>query len=292
MKNQILIGAHTSISGGLENALLEGRSIGASTVQIFTANQRRWDTKPLTAETIDLWKQAKEETGIQIVMSHDSYLINLGASDPEILQKSRKAFRAEIERCHDLDLTFLNFHPGAAIGGTTEECLDRICESLVEIEDLAAKGKTRLLLEATAGQGSTVGWRFDQLGYIIQKVKAHVSIGVCIDTCHIFVAGYDIRSSEAWDLTLEEFDKVIGLEYLYALHLNDSKKGLGSHVDRHEAIGKGTIGSESFKFIMTDPRTKHLPMYLETPRDLERWKNEIHMLREFAEGKNNYASKN
>jgi len=284
MKNQILIGAHTSIAGGLENALFEGRTIGANTVQIFTANQRRWDSKPLTFEGIELWKQAKKETGIEIVMSHDSYLINLGASDAEILQKSRKAFRAEIERCHELDVTFLNFHPGAATAGNPEECLDRICESLLEMEELTAKGKTRLLLEATAGQGSTVGWRFDQLAYIIEKVKGHVPIGVCIDTCHIFVAGYDIRTPEAWDVTLREFDKVLGLQHLCALHLNDSKKGLGSHVDRHESIGEGTIGSESFKFIMTDPRTKHLPMYLETPRDLERWKKEIHMLREFAEG--------
>lgn len=284
MKNQILIGAHTSIAGGLENALFEGRAIGANTVQIFTANQRRWDSKPLTSKGIDLWKQARKETGIEIVMSHDSYLINLGASDADILQKSRKAFRAEIERCHELDVTFLNFHPGTANAGNPEECLDRICESLLEMEEVTTKGKTRLLLEATAGQGSTVGWRFDQLAYIIEKVKAHISIGVCIDTCHIFVAGYDIRTPEAWDVTLREFDKVLGLQHLYALHLNDSKKGLGSHVDRHESIGEGTIGSESFKFIMTDPRTKHLPMYLETPRDLERWKKEIHMLREFAEG--------
>lgn len=284
MKHEILVGAHTSASGGLENALFEGRDIGATTVQIFTANQRRWVSKPLTHQAIDLWKLAKKETGIDIVMSHDSYLINLGAVDPEILEKSQNAFKEEIARCHQLDLTFLNFHPGAATEGTREECLKRICESLLGMEDVINAGKTRLLLEATAGQGSVVGSRFDELAFIIEKVKDRIPIGVCIDTCHIFAAGYDIRTPEAWDTTLKEFDKVVGLKYLYALHLNDSQKGLGLRVDRHASIGEGMIGTESFKFIMTDPRTKHLPMYLETPRELEKWKKEIHMLRAFAEG--------
>lgn len=282
LANKLLIGAHTSASGGVHRALYEGQSIGATTIQLFTSNQRRWDGKELSVEAVDLWKRALEETGIQQIMSHDSYLINLGAPDPENLQKSRKAFKEEILRCHQLDLAFLNFHPGAALKEDRQQCLDKIAESLLELEPIINKGKTRLLLETTAGQGSAVGCKFEELGYIIEKVKTKIPVGVCIDTCHIFVAGYDIRTADGWCKVLEEFDQTIGLKHLYAFHLNDSVKGLGSRVDRHQPLGKGAIGIECFDFLGKDARTRDLPKYLETPDGPPLWVEEIAMLRKMA----------
>lgn len=279
---KILVGAHTSIAGGVHNALLEGASIGATTIQIFTANQRRWDAKPLTPEAIELWYQTQKETGIDKVMSHDSYLINLGAPDPTILEKSRKAFKEEIERCLQLNIAYLNFHPGSAVTNTSEQCLDCICESISRLEDMLSKNSLRLLLECTAGQGSVVGHRFEQLAYLLHKLEKCVRVGVCLDTCHLYAAGYDLRTPEACDATIKEFDRIVGLKHLYAFHLNDSQKGIGSRVDRHEHLGKGQIGIDCFKFLMTDPRTKDLPKYLETPEP-NMWPNEIALLKQFAE---------
>lgn len=279
---ELLIGAHTSAAGGAYRALLEGKQIGATTIQLFTANQKRWEGKILDSAAIALWKATLEETGIEKVMSHDSYLINLGAPDPINLLKSRTAFRTEIERCNQLEVTYLNFHPGAALDSDPQECLDRIVESLLAMQDVVNKGKTHLLLEATAGQGSSMGHRFEHLSYIIEKVKNQLPIGVCIDTCHLFAAGYDLRTAEACDATLKEFDRVVGLKHLYAFHLNDSAKGLGTRVDRHSPLGKGLIGMECFKFLMCDPRTRELPKYLETPDGPPLWEQEIRMLRELA----------
>ncbi|MGA8163606.1 MAG: deoxyribonuclease IV [Waddliaceae bacterium] len=291
----LLIGAHASAAGGVHNALLQGKEIGATTIQLFTSNQKQWKGRVLTQEAIDLWQQTLEETGLKTIMSHDSYLINLGAPDSEVLQKSRKAFREEIERCIQLGIAYLNFHPGAAIDDDPQRCLDRIAESLLQVEDIVSGGPTCLLLETTAGQGSTVGHRFEHLDYIIQKVKDRLPIGVCVDTCHIFAAGYDIRDPKGWDAVLKEFDQIIGLRYLKGFHLNDSKKELGSRRDRHEALGEGEIGIESFKILMRDPRTREIPKYLETPGGSPLWVKEIHMLREFAESKESstkYAHKN
>lgn len=281
--SELLIGAHTSAAGGVWNALLEGKEIGATTIQLFTSNQKRWDSKPFDGAAIEKWKNTLKETGLKKVMSHDSYLINLGAPDPEVLAKSRTAFRAEVERCVALELSFLNFHPGAALKGGVEPCLDRICDSLLEVEPLVQKGGLRLLLEATAGQGSVVGAKFEELAYILDRVKDRVPIGVCIDTAHIFAAGYDIRTPEAFDRTWKEFDAVVGLEHLHALHVNDSMKDLGTRVDRHAFLGEGLIGIECFKMLMQDPRTREIPKYLETPGGPEIWKKEIAMLRAFAE---------
>lgn len=280
-KDILLIGAHTSAAGGVHRALLEGREIGATTIQLFTSNQKQWQGRALTPEMIDTWHRTIDETGLSHIMSHDSYLINLGGPRLEILEKSRKAFAEEIERCVNLNIPYLNFHPGAALDGDVQECLDRIVESLLLVRPLLEQGKTRLLLETTAGQGSTVGNRFEHLGYIIEKVKDAIPIGVCIDTCHIFVAGYDIRTCEAWEKTLAEFDHTIGLPFLYAFHLNDSVKDLGSRVDRHQPLGEGKIGWDCFRFLVTDPRTRHLPKYLETPGGIDMWKNEIQQLRNF-----------
>lgn len=278
----LLIGAHTSAAGGAYNALLEGHEIGASTIQLFTANQKRWESAPLTDEAVAQWKKTLASTGLKQIMSHDSYLINLGAPNEENLNKSRAAFRTEAVRCKQLGLAYLNFHPGAALDSDPQHCLDIIVESLLSVEDLFEGGDLRLLLEATAGQGTNVGYRFEQLAYIMDKVHKRLPIGVCIDTCHIFVAGYDLRTPEACDATLKEFDKVVGLKHLYAFHLNDSIKDLGSRVDRHAPLGEGKIGLECFRFLMRDPRTRHLPKYLETPGGPPLWKKEIALLREFA----------
>ncbi|PJD96989.1 MAG: deoxyribonuclease IV [Parachlamydia sp.] len=279
---KLLIGAHTSAAGGAYNALLEGQRIGATTIQFFTSNQKRWIGKSLTEEDIKKWQEALSATGIEQVMSHDSYLINLGAPDVDNLEKSRKAFREEIIRCQQLGVTYLNFHPGAALKDSELACLDRICNSLLEYQDLMENSQLRLLLEATAGQGSSVGNRFEQLAYVIEQVKHKIPIGVCIDTCHIFVAGYDIRTPEAWNATLNDFERIIGLDHLYAFHINDSLKGLGSRVDRHQPLGKGQIGLDSFKFLMNDARTQHIPKYLETPGGPELWQEEIQLLRGFV----------
>lgn len=282
MSNEIhFIGAHTSTVGGIHRALLEGQDIGATTIQLFTSNQKQWQGRVLTDEMIDNWQRTLQETGLSHIMSHDSYLINLGGPRLEILEKSRKAFSEEVERCIKLKIPYLNFHPGAALDGDIQECLDRIVESLLLVGPLLDSGTTRLLLETTAGQGTTVGNCFEHLAYIIERVKGSIPIGVCIDTCHIFVAGYDIRTSGAWERTLSEFDQIVGLPFLYAFHLNDSLKELGSRVDRHQPLGEGKIGWECFRFLMTDPRTRHLPKYLETPGRTELWKKEIQQLKEF-----------
>ncbi len=284
MSQDLLLGAHTSAAGGVHKALAHGREIGASTIQLFTNNQKQWHSKDIPAEEVSLWKKGMKDTGISHVMSHDSYLINLGSCKPEILTKSRKAFQEEIKRCHLLHISYLNFHPGAATEGSVEQCLDTIVESLLETEELVSKGKTRLLLETTAGQGTSVGHSFEQLEYILKQTKNKVRLGVCIDTCHIFAAGYDIRTNEAWKKTLQQFDETVGLNDLYAFHLNDSLKDLGSRVDRHAELGKGKIGLEAFRFVMRHPDLKKLPKYLETP-DPSLWKEEINMLRTFAKEK-------
>lgn len=284
-KEKLLIGAHTSAAGGVHKALLEGKKIGATTIQLFTSNQKQWKGREFTEKELDLWAQALDETGLEEIMSHDSYLINLGAPNPDVLEKSRKAFKEEIQRCHALNLSYLNFHPGAALKEDRQECLDRIVESLLECEDLVAQGDTLLLLESTAGQGSTIGYLFEELGYIVDKVHKRLPIGVCVDTCHSFAAGYDVRTEEGWEETLKEFDKQVGLKYLKAFHLNDSMKGLGSRVDRHRPLGEGEIGLECFRVLMNHPQTRHLPKYLETPGGPDKWVDEIALLHDLARGK-------
>ncbi len=280
---ELLIGAHTSAAGGPHRALLEGAEIGATTIQFFTSNQKRWEGKDIGEEELALWEESLQETGLKKIMSHDSYLINLGSPDPDILHKSLKAFKEEFKRCQRLKLSFLNFHPGAATDSTEEACLDQIVKSLEELEELAAHGHTRLLIETTAGQGSSVGWRFEQIGYLIQRLHKKIPIGVCIDTCHIFAAGYDIRTKKGWEETLSAFDERIGLEHLYTLHVNDSMKPLGSRRDRHAPLGKGEIGIACFQAMMAHPLLRELPKYLETPDGPPLWKEEINMLREFAQ---------
>lgn len=280
--DQLLIGAHTSAAGGAHNALLEGKSINATTIQLFTANQKQWKGKPLTEESIELFKKTLRQTGLSKIMSHASYLINLGSPNPEMLHKSRQAFREEIERCLALEISFLNFHPGASLDSSRDECLNRIVESLLAMEDLFVDDDTRLLLETTAGQGTCIGSVFEELAYIVERVRGKLPIGVCIDTCHIFSAGYDIRTPEAWKQTLEAFDVTIGLSNLYAFHVNDSMKEFAAKRDRHAPLGEGLIGLESFKFLMNYEPLHAIPKYLETPGGCPLWDKEIWMLREFV----------
>jgi deoxyribonuclease-4 len=282
MTTKIWIGAHTSAAGGVHHAIYEGREIGATTIQLFTSNQRQWHSRPISPEEILLWKKAQDETGIGQVMSHASYLINLGSPKADTLGKSRQSLREEIERCHTLKIPYLTVHPGSASGAAEEACLQTIADSLLELEDLTSAGPTRLLLETTAGQGSCVGYRFEHLSQIIQSVHRKIPIGVTIDTCHIFAAGYDIRTNEGWKKTLQEFEKTIGLNHLYAFHLNDSMKEIGSRIDRHAPIGEGQIGLESFRYLMSNGFMRHLSKYLETPNGPDLWKKEIILLKQFA----------
>jgi deoxyribonuclease IV len=278
MEKELLIGAHMSISKGYSSALIEGQKIGANIVQIFTANQRQWTSKKILQDEIQSWEETKKECSIQKVMSHGSYLINLGSSEKELRQKSQKAFQEELERCHLLNIDYLIFHPGAAVSKTEDECLDTICESLLKITN---KGSTKILLETTAGQGTNVGYKFEHLAYILKKVKSKLSLGVCFDTCHCFAAGYDLRTPMGWDKTLKEFDEIIGIDHLEVFHVNDSVHDLNSRKDRHAQIGEGKIGIDSFKYLMENPKTKYLPKILETP-DHTCWKDEVKMLKKFA----------
>ena len=278
---KLLVGAHTS-TGGVHNALLKGKDIGATTIQLFTSNQKQWNGRRFSEEDLALWNETLKDSGITDIMSHDSYLINLGSNKNELLAKSRKAFQEEIERCLELSLTYMNFHPGAATGDTDENCLDRIVESLLTCEPLLENPSLRLLIEATAGQGTTMGHRFEHLDYIISRVKGKIPIGVCIDTCHIFAGGYDIRDEAGWESVIKEFDRVVGWEHLYAFHVNDSQHGLGSRKDRHANLGKGEIGIQCFEVMMTHPKLQSIPKYLETPNGELMWKDEIAMLCSFA----------
>lgn len=281
----LLLGAHISIAGGLAEALHVGKAIGATTIQIFTANQRQWSAKPIPESEVQKFKEALAETGLTHIMSHDSYLINLGSPNAIVREKSIVAFRKEIERCQALGISCLNFHPGAALTGNREECLLAIADALCSMQDCFETGKKPLLLllESTAGQGSVVGSTFDELSFIIEQVKGKVPLGVCLDTCHAFAAGYDLRSKELLTKMLDQFDKVIGLSQLHAMHMNDSMYGLGSHKDRHSPIGEGMIGKEGFSAIMKEPRLRKLPKYLETPGGLEVWKKELAWLKSQAE---------
>ena len=273
------IGAHVSVSGGVEMAPVNALGIGADAFALFTKNQRQWVAKPLSVESITLFKENCEKEGFDIryILPHDSYLINLGHPDREGMEKSRAAFLDEMRRCELLGLKMLNFHPGSHLNKISiEKCLDRIAESVNMTLDKTT-GVTAVI-ESTAGQGSNVGNEFWHLRYIIDKVEDKSRVGVCLDTCHTYTAGYDIVNE--YDRVFTEFDEVVGRNYLCAIHLNDSKKPLGSRVDRHDSIGKGLIGIDFFRRFMQDSRFDDMPVILETPDDTI-WRDEIKMLRSF-----------
>jgi len=282
LKDETLVGAHTSIAGGVYNSINEAESLNANCFQIFTANQRQWEAKPISSDDVKKFLQFKKDAKIQKTVSHNSYLINLGSPKKDAIEISKKAFLNEIQRCHKLEIDYLVFHPGSALSSTEEECLDTIASSILSFEKEVKKGKTRLLLETTAGQGTNVGYKFEHLAYIIKKVKDKIPIGVCLDTCHIFAAGYDIRTEKGFVKVFDEFEKIIGMKNLYAFHINDSKVDFGSRRDRHESLGKGKIGLECFKCLMKEKVFQNMPKILETPNE-EIWRDEIQLLKNFSE---------
>jgi len=284
MKHLKFVGAHVSTAGGVFNAPLNAREIGAKAFALFTKNQRQWKARPLTEEVIGKFRENLKKTGIspEMVLPHDSYLINLGSPDKEKRRKSLEAFIDEVERCYQLGLRYLNFHPGSSLGKVSEEeCLEIVAESINEA--ISRTKEVILVIENTAGQGNTVGYRFEHLARIIELVENKERIGVCLDTCHMFAAGYDIRTEEAYEKTMKEFDGIVGFKYLKGMHLNDAKSELGSRVDRHHSIGKGNVGLEAFRLIMNDERLNGIPLILETI-DPSIWKEEIELLYSLVEG--------
>jgi deoxyribonuclease-4 len=275
-----LVGAHISIANGLDKAVYDAFSIQATTMQIFTAAYKQWHTKPLDEDQIRAFAEAIKKTGISSVMSHATYLANLGSPREEVRLKSIDSFKREIERCLQLKISYLNFHPGSALDAPKEACLDAIIEALLSMKEyfLAGVG-LEIVLENSAGQGSCVGSSFEELSYIVENVKKEIPVGVCLDTCHLFAAGYDLRTREDLDELLKRFDATVGLTYLKAMHLNDSEGECGSHKDRHCLLGEGQIGKEAFGLIMKDPRLSSIPKYLETPGDLHIWQQEIAWLK-------------
>ena len=273
------IGAHVSASGGVGNAILNAEAIGANAFALFTRNQRSWVSKPLAQLEIDGFKALLADRGFlpEMVLPHDSYLINLGSPDEETLAKSRAAFLDEMQRAQQLGLTMLNFHPGSHLNRISEEeCLDQITRevnaALAQTEGVTA------VIENTAGQGTNLGWRFEHIARIIEGIEDKSRVGVCIDTCHTLAAGYDLSTEMGYQFAMEEFERVIGFKYLRAVHLNDSKKGAGSHVDRHETLGNGAMGRDFFTRFMHDGRFDGIPIILETP-DPSLWAQEIKWLR-------------
>jgi deoxyribonuclease-4 len=277
------IGAHVSIAGGVANAPMNAKAIGARAFAMFTKNQRQWRAKPLTGHEIEAFRVAMEQGGFGAddVLPHDSYLINLGHPEAAARQQSLEAFIDELERCRLLGLNRLNFHPGSHLRLISPEaCLDAIAESLNRALE-TVPGVTAVI-ENTAGQGSNLGHTFEQIAYLIQRIEDKSRIGVCLDTCHAFVSGYELRTRESYEETMATFAAVVGFQYLKGMHLNDSKPGLGARVDRHHSIGQGQLGVEPFRWIMNDPRLEGIPLVLETI-DETIWPEEIRLLDSLVE---------
>lgn len=277
------IGAHISVTGGVSTAPVSAAEMGMNAFALFTRNPTRWKSKAIPEKEAEAFREHCTRLGFtpDVILPHDSYLINLGSPEPEKLAQSREAFLDEMHRCEQLGLTMLNFHPGSHMRMIDDDdCLKIIAESVNGA--LAETSGVTAVLESTAGQGSNLGYRFEQLARIIELIDDKSRVGVCVDTCHTFAAGYDLVSDEGYDRTWHEFDSVIGFNYLRALHINDSKKGVGSRVDRHAPIGKGELGSIFFARLMADPRFDNIPLILETP-DESLWPAEIEWLRKQAE---------
>lgn len=276
------IGAHVSSSGGVENAPVNAYNIGAKAFALFTKNQRQWVAAPLSEKSIELFKANCKKYGFEPwqILPHDSYLINLGHPEADGLEKSRLAFVDEMQRCEQLGLDRLNFHPGSHLDKIeTTACLLRIADS-INIALQETKGVTAVI-ENTAGQGTNLGYQFEHLRTIIDHIEDKSRVGVCLDTCHAFTSGYDVRTLDEFNKTFKQFDEIIGFKYLKGLHLNDSKKNLATRVDRHDSLGMGFIGLDAFKYIMNDHRFDNMPLILETP-DEDRWPEEIKMLYEMT----------
>ncbi len=284
------VGAHVSASGGVQNAPLNAMAIGAKAFALFTKNQRQWNAKPLSMLEIDEFKinLATSQISPKHVLPHDSYLINLGHPEADKLKKSQEAFLDELQRCEQLGLEKLNFHPGshlvklsskekedaAYLASVENKCLEVIATSMNEAIEKTKDSKVKLVIENTAGQGSNLGYKFEHLAYIIERIEDKSRVGVCLDTCHTFTAGYDLRTEEVYEKTMQAFEDIVGFKYLSAMHLNDSKPPLGARVDRHHSLGRGELGWGPFRLIMNDPRMDDMPLILETI-DETIWEKEI-----------------
>jgi len=275
----LLLGAHISVSGGLSNAPERGRNLTCDCMQIFSKNQMQWKAKPVDLEEAEKFVENCKEFKISETVIHDSYLINLGSPDKAMLKQSREAFLDEMVRARHLGVRYLIFHPGAHMGAGEQAGMKRVAESLNWARKEFGSGDVQLILEITAGQGTLLGNSFDQLKRVIDQLEDQKNVGVCFDTCHAYAAGYDIKTKAGYLRTFDLFDDILGLEYLKAMHLNDSKGKQGSHLDRHEQIGKGFIGTEGFWNFMTDPRWDKVPMVLETPAGDKMYKQELKLLR-------------
>lgn len=274
-----LIGAHVSASSGVSQAPINAQAIGADAFALFTRNPSRWESKPISDKEAEKFKENCEKYGYtpNKILPHDSYLINLGAPEAEKLEKSRVAFLDEMHRCEQLGLSMLNFHPGSHLKMIpVDDCLDLIADSINYTLDKTSGVKA--VIENTAGQGSNLGYSFEQIAHIIDKVEDKSRVGVCIDSCHAFAAGYDLSTIDGYADTWRRFDEIVGFKYLSGMHLNDTKKGLASKVDRHETLGNGVLGADFFSFLMNDPRMDNIPLILETP-DESIWAQEIAWLK-------------
>lgn len=260
------LGAHMSIAGGVDRAILRGQSIGCEAIQIFTKSNNQWQAAPLTDETLARFHANRQATGIGPIVGHDAYLINLASPDPALWRKSVDAFVEEMERAGRMKLPYLVTHPGAHTGASEEAGIRRVAQAIDEIHERTAHVPTMILLEITAGAGSTLGSSFEQLAEIIAQTRHPERVGICFDTSHAFAAGYDLRTPETYTATFDAFDRILGLQRLRVFHLNDSRRELGSRVDRHDHIGKGFLGLEAFRLLLNDPRFADHPMILETPK--------------------------
>lgn len=272
------IGAHVDVEGGVQSAPLAAKALDMKAFALFTRNPSRWKSPPLAPEEVEAFKRNCAEAGFasEHILPHDSFLINLGCPDNQKRKLSRMAFLDEFQRCEQLGLKLLNFHPGAHLNEISEdECLSLISQGINEVLD-QTQGVTAVI-ETTAGQGSNLGWRFEHIAQIIDGVEDKSRVGVCVDTCHSFAAGYDLKSPEGYEKTWQDFEQIIGFKYLRGMHLNDTKKGLSSRVDRHASLGFGELGADFFTRLMADPRMNDIPLILETP-DVERWMEEVKWL--------------
>lgn len=279
-------GAHMSISGGVSKSFARGESVGLDSMQIFAKNERQWTAKPISPEEATAFRVEQQRTGIHPVVVHDSYLINLAAPADELREKSIAAFADELERCAQLDIPYLVTHPGAHTGIGEEAGLVRVADAICRLLAEGIGGSTMILLETTAGQGTALGYRFEHLARLFELIPYHERLGICVDTCHIFAAGYDIRDPEGYQATFAELDRLVGLTRVKCFHLNDSQKDLGSRVDRHAHIGQGCIGVEAFRMLVNDLRFADLPMIIETPKgeDMAEDRMNLALLRSLVQG--------
>ena len=279
----MLLGAHVPVSGGLCNAPGNGVAVGAEAIQIFTRNQMQWRCRPLAEDECGAFREALAKSGVKVALSHGSYLVNLASPVEDFLTKSRETFLNEMGRCHLLGIPYLVFHPGADMGRGEAAGLAALAESLDWLLERTEGLDVMPLLEVTAGQGSSLGHRFEHLAEILDRVRDPGRLGVCLDTCHMYAAGYDIATEAGYERTMKDFHRIVGLSKLKAVHLNDSKKGLGSRVDRHARAGEGELGLESFRRIVNDRRFRGIPLVVETPGPLAEWKKEIARIRGLVE---------